>query len=408
MGRRKVSKEVYDKIIKNISTEIINMLPDKPENLLKYATRVEKINVSKGVSDEVKQLMEQHLLSDEEYLKTFYYVMAITFIGKKTVENPEVAIVAAQTGSGKSNLTAKLLRNNDNYIFIDSDKYKHFRYDAQKIARKYQVLYPFLTGPDAYDHAQNIYDYAIEHKYNIIKETAPSSSKGLIGLDEKLLKEKNYSISVHILSVGKLNSLLSIHERYELQIINGLKTAKLTGITRHNESYDALIDNVKDIMQDEYVEAISVYKRGILENSFDPIKIYPGGKYETPIDAVIMARQEDNSKTAEEFMDRYNLVVSQMDKRNAPKEQYEQISEIKNEYERKKYMNDSVKVDLAIGILTEEIAKIMRSYQFCKDEQKCNEYKEKLDVLQKMKDEINKGKIIFANNVIEKKKKGIL
>lgn len=27
----------------------------------------------------------------------------------------------------------------------------------------------FLTGPDGYDHADNIYEYAIANKYNIIK-----------------------------------------------------------------------------------------------------------------------------------------------------------------------------------------------------------------------------------------------
>ena len=78
-------------------------------------------------------------------------------------------IARAQTGSGKSNLTAKLLREDENYIFVDSDKYKHFRYDAKDIANEYQVLYPFLTGPDGYDHADNIYEYAIANKYNIIK-----------------------------------------------------------------------------------------------------------------------------------------------------------------------------------------------------------------------------------------------
>ena len=40
MERRKISKEVYDKIIKQIPNKIIEMLPDKPENLLRYATRI--------------------------------------------------------------------------------------------------------------------------------------------------------------------------------------------------------------------------------------------------------------------------------------------------------------------------------------------------------------------------------
>ena len=43
MERRKISKEVYDKIIKQIPNKIIEMLPDKPENLLRYATRIKEV-----------------------------------------------------------------------------------------------------------------------------------------------------------------------------------------------------------------------------------------------------------------------------------------------------------------------------------------------------------------------------
>lgn len=321
MERKTISKQVYEKVVKNIPKSIIQMLPDKPENLLKYATRVKELQFSKGISDSVKQLMKEHLLSDEEYLKTFYYVMAITFYNKKPVEKPKLYIVAAQTGSGKSNLTAKILRENENMIFVDSDKYKHFRFDAQKIAKNYQVLYPYLTGPDSYDHADNVYQYAIENKYNIIKESAPSLKIGLLKWNLK----KDYKVSVHILAVSKLNSLLSVHERYELQIIYGLKTAKLTGIERHNESYKALEENVRDI--EENVE-VYVYKRGKEENNFEPIRIYPNNKYNSAVQAIRDERMRDYAETKREINDRYDLIVKQMESRNAPKEQFIQLKNI--------------------------------------------------------------------------------
>ena len=64
MERRNISKEVYNKVIKSIPEEIINMLPEEPENLLPYATRVREMQVSAGINDDVKQLMQEHLLSD--------------------------------------------------------------------------------------------------------------------------------------------------------------------------------------------------------------------------------------------------------------------------------------------------------------------------------------------------------
>ena len=75
MERRKISKEVYDKIIKQIPNKIIEMLPDKPENLLRYATRIKEVQFSKNVDEPTKKLMKEKLLSDEEYLRTFFFVI---------------------------------------------------------------------------------------------------------------------------------------------------------------------------------------------------------------------------------------------------------------------------------------------------------------------------------------------
>lgn len=327
--RRNITKETFEKVIKSIPQKIISMLPESPEELLEYAKRVTQIQYSSKISEKVRKLMQEHLLNDEEYLKTFFYVMAISFYNKYPVDKPCINIVAAQTGSGKSNLTAKLLRENENYVFVDSDKYKHFRYDARDIAQNFQVLYPSLTGPDAYDHASNIYEYAISHKYNVIKETAPSPNKGLLELSKKEVLDNGYKIFVNVLSVGKLNSLLSIHERYELQIINKLKTAKLTPIARHNESYDALIENVNEILEDKDISSIKIYSRGIKEENFDPILVYPSDKYTNPIIAIEDTRNIDNDKTISEFAIRYGWINENMQKRNAPEEQVLQLNLIK-------------------------------------------------------------------------------
>ena len=333
MSKRLISQNVYDELINELPEIIIKMLPDEPINLLKYAQRVEEIHFAPNLKDDVKSLMKQYLLSDKEYLRTFYYAMAITFYHKEPVANPQISIVAAQTGSGKSNLTAKLLRANDNYIFVDSDKYKHFRYDAQEIAKKYTVLYPFLTGPDGYDCADNIYNYAVNNKYNIIKETAPSANKGLLGINEEELVIKGYKVNVHILAVGELNSILSLHERYEKQILSGLRTAKLTPLSRHDESYNALLKNVEDLVNNNNISNICVYKRGIKEENFDPNLVFPSPNINDPIQAIVEARKEENNKTKKEFADRYNLIFEQMNNRNAPQEQIEQLKSVKIRYE---------------------------------------------------------------------------
>lgn len=329
MKRRNISLETYNKIKNRLPIEIINMLPEEPLKLLKYATRIVKINISPNIDDDTAKLMEEYLLSDEEYLLTFFYVMAISFWNKKPADIPKLTIVAAQTGSGKSNLTAKILRENENYVFVDSDKYKHYRYDAVDISNKYPLLYPFLTGPDGYDHAENIYEYALDHKYNIIKETAPSYNKGVLGVDINKLKKNKYEISLNILAVSGLNSALSMHERYEVQILSGLKTAKLTGIHRHNESYNSLIPNIQELLDCKDIAEIKIFKRGVEKDDFNPILIYPSIKYKTPIEAVEEERKKDYKETKQNLEERYKLLLKQMKKRNAPEKQYSQLDEIK-------------------------------------------------------------------------------
>lgn len=325
MEKRTIEQRILMNTLPKIPKMIINMLPDTPEHLLKYAERVKKIIYSPSIEDEtIKKLMKAHLLTDEEYLKTFFYIMALTFYKKKPVNKPKINLIVAQTGSGKSHLTAKILREDDNFVFIDSDKYKHFRSDAKKIAYEYQTLYPFLTGPDAYDHADNLYNYAIKNGYNVIKEIAPSPNKDLM----KLKTNKRYKISVLILAVGNINSILSTHERYELQITNGLKTAKLTPIIRHNESYNALLDNVRQLIDNNFNE-LYVYTRGKAENDYNPVKIFPSSDYRNPIQAIEATRLYDNNNAKEYYINRLKLIIDNMQKRNAPKENYDQIEKTK-------------------------------------------------------------------------------
>lgn len=330
MNRKTISKETYNKIKDRLPNEIINMLPDEPVNLLKYATRVKEINIAPSIDSETAEMMKKYLLNDEEYLVTFFYVMAISFYKKSPVPMPKLSIVAAQTGSGKSNLTAKILREDENYVFVDSDKYKHYRFDAINISNNYPLLYPFLTGPDAYDHAENVYEYALNNGYNIIKETAPSSNRGLLGVDTTKLTEKGYKISLNVLAVSGLNSLLSMHERYELQILSGLKTAKLTGLNRHNESYDSLIPNVKELLKNKELKEINIFKRGTIDKNFCPVLIFPNANYKTPIDAIVDERMKDLESTKKDFTTRYSILIKQMNNRHAPKEQYEQLNKIKS------------------------------------------------------------------------------
>ena len=64
--------------------------------------------------------------------------------------------------------------------------------------------------------------------------------------------------------------------------------------------------------------------------------------------------------------------------------------------------------EMAINIVMDNIAKLTQEYSFEKDEQKSKELKEKINVLNKIKNEIYLGNKEIINRVLEKNEKGIL
>lgn len=64
--------------------------------------------------------------------------------------------------------------------------------------------------------------------------------------------------------------------------------------------------------------------------------------------------------------------------------------------------------DLALNIIMNNIAEFTREYSITKDKNKSTELKEKVDVLNKIKEEIYLGNTEIINKVIEKNKKGML
>lgn len=64
--------------------------------------------------------------------------------------------------------------------------------------------------------------------------------------------------------------------------------------------------------------------------------------------------------------------------------------------------------ELAIDIVMNNIAVITKEYSCIQDKDKSTELREKINVLNKIKDEIYLGNLEIINKVIEKNRKGIL
>lgn len=291
-----------------------------------------KDRIYKDLPDTLKILMNKYLLSPEEHAKILEDIKRVSYDKKTPVERPTYIIVLGQTGSGKSNLTSSIYAQEQNIVTIDSDKYKAFRSDNPEILKKHLVEYAFLTAPDSYQHRDEMIYDAMQKKYNILMECATTTKQGMF-IDVNEIKNAGYDVELAILGVSSLNSLLSVHERYEAQIKANYPAPKLTGITRHDESFSSLSTVIKNVQNSDI--KISVYRRA-QSYPFFPEKVYTNTdknpKFSCALDALTYTQFQDEKLTLTNFQERYNVILQQMQLRNAPQEQLEQLKEIKSRY----------------------------------------------------------------------------
>lgn len=85
---------------------------------------------------------------------------------------------------------------------------------------------------------------ALSKRYNILMECATSQKEGFF-IDISRLIQLGYEVEICVLGVSSLNSLISLHERYEELLEEGNIAAKLTNIARHDDSFVSLNTAVK-------------------------------------------------------------------------------------------------------------------------------------------------------------------
>jgi len=333
---KQISKKTLEKVLEKLNVDFINELPIPPEELLKFATRRTDPVISENISYSLGKSMLEHRLSDEDYLITFFKVINFVFSNKTPVDNPEASILISQTGAGKTNLREFLLRQNSNRVIINSDQYKRFRPDVQEILERDPTHFGALTGIDCYDHARNINDFAANQKYNLLIECAPTLSQGLVGVDLSKL-EKNYDVNFQVLAVGDLVSALAIHYRYEKDIQEGRYdgSTKLTDINRHDESYKAVEEVIKELDP----KKVKIYRRGTREENYVPIEIQDDNK--TVLGNLRILNNERHKSnqmyTLSQFTDHsfksdYETINNSMRLREAPHPQFEQLKSIYEKY----------------------------------------------------------------------------
>lgn len=288
-----------------------------------------KTRISPNVKPEIAEMMIEYAMTPEEHERVYDHVRYYCFHKKHPVKNPKIFLVIAQTGGGKSGLTSHIIKNNPNTVIIDSDAFKCFNPRSEEISTKYPTLYGYLTGLDAYLHRDEAYAEALENGYNILIEIAPSSKERLFNINFEELQKHGYTIDANVLAVSKINSLLSIHERFEGQIEAGMTSPKLTDFKRANDSYDAVELVLKDLTELPGV-SVSLWKRGTSAQKPNeiPLPELLTADKSNCIKLLSVARKADEQSTLQTAGSRIATIKSQMSRRKAPAEQKAQFAQI--------------------------------------------------------------------------------
>ena len=74
-----ISNDTLNKVLYKICQDLLDYLPDKPEILLNYAKRFVPPKIHSKVDLSTKEMMLKYVLNDEDYLLTFFSIIAESF-----------------------------------------------------------------------------------------------------------------------------------------------------------------------------------------------------------------------------------------------------------------------------------------------------------------------------------------
>ena len=219
-----------------------------------------------------QSIKEKYKLSEEEHNEIYKKIEKEVFRNSTPDDQPIAIIVGGQPGCGKGGVISytqnEAKANGKGIILITTDEYKPYHPNAIEIARKYPTEYVEIVEQDAGPWTGSIMKKAIDERYNFIFEGTLKNDRILDRIKE--LKQNGFSTIVRVLAVSQLESLLTIHERYQRQM-EVLTYGRLISIDHHNKAY-AGIPAVVDKIEKSGLCTVEVYIRG--KKMEEPIKVY--------------------------------------------------------------------------------------------------------------------------------------
>lgn len=266
---------------------------------------------------QINELIEKYKLPQEEHNTILELLIKDLFTDRVGEKEPSIMFVVGQPGCGKTTfITSTSLSK---YIIINSDEYRHLSKYSKEILSKYPTQYAKLTNHDAHLWGDELFDYAIQNGYSVLREKAP--------IDFSLLEQiktipNNYEVIINVVVEGNLESSLRTRERYEKEIREN-NNAKLSNIEAHNNCYSLLPTFISMCI------SLGIKVNYVISNG-SQFKIIPVG--DNYLSLLQKFREESNKYACLTYSARIDSIKKSMTNRNATQEQFDELSKIESIY----------------------------------------------------------------------------
>ena len=215
------------------------------------------------------------------------------FNNKKSCDFPIAVVLGGQPGAGKSVLidNAKKEFDDNNVVIINGDEFRRMHPNLDEILEYAEEDYAMYTDADVRVWTSNLFEKAINDKYNIIFEGTMRTNRICDTL--KKLKDNGFFIELKILAVNEIDSIISAMERYEKQK-NAEGYGRITPSDSHRNAYYGMLDTLEDIESQKCFDTLEISTRNgdiVYYNDLKQNKIF--SKYDLGIrDTLIKSREE--------------------------------------------------------------------------------------------------------------------
>ena len=140
--------------------------------------------------------------SEAEFDKAYKKIIRRIIKSKSPVSNPMAYILGGQPGAGKTGLQRNLMVENSNIIIINADAYRNSHPRFNEIQAEFGTLAQRHTQPFINEVVEKLISDLSDMKYNLVIEGTLRTAE--IPLNTcRMLKNKGYSVELHIISVKK-------------------------------------------------------------------------------------------------------------------------------------------------------------------------------------------------------------